>query len=273
MAVWLEKHLVAALPSLRYQPTPKRVRAWSSGSLLADSTTAMLVWEPRRIVPSYAVPETDMRAELRPVPSAPSADVRSVGFGVGGPPLLDPSVPFTVHTAEGQPLGLVDRGPGVAFRFEDPDLQGFVALDFAAFDWEEEDEPIVSHPRDPFHRIDIRRTSRRVRLEAQGAVLAETTHARALFEGSFPLTRFYIPRADVRAELRPGSLETACAYKGRATHYTAVLGDLELPDIAWSYEDPLTDATEVSQLVAFYRERLDVLIDGEKQPRPHTPWS
>jgi len=47
----------------------------------------------------------------------------------------------------------------------------------------------------------------------------------------------------------------------------------ELPDIAWSYEDPLLDATGVKGLISFYQERLDVFLDGKPVERPRTPWS
>ena len=146
-------------------------------------------------------------------------------------------------------------------------------LDFDAFDWMEEDEPIIGHARDPFHRIDVRRTGRQIRIEHNGVVLAESDGARALFEGTFPLIRYYLPAQDVRVELTPGTIHTTCAYKGHATHNSAVVGGTELKDIAWSYPEPLPDAAEVAGMVAFYQERLDVFIDGEKVERVRTPWS
>jgi hypothetical protein len=54
-------------PELRYEPTEKRIRVMLGDEVLVDTTRALLVWEPRRIVPSYAVPVSDPRAlpELR----------------------------------------------------------------------------------------------------------------------------------------------------------------------------------------------------------------
>ena len=90
---------------------------------------------------------------------------------------------------------------GAGFRLADADLDGYVLLDFYAFDaWLEEDEPIHGHPRDPFSRVDVRLTSRPVRIELDGEVLAESTRARLLFETLVP-TRFYLPREDVRVPL------------------------------------------------------------------------
>jgi len=276
MAVSMMKQMMAALPQLRYQPTDKRVRVRLGDAVAADTTNAVLIWEPMRIVPSYAVPEADFVAELQPAPPAPEPEYRSVRFGADPARLLDPSVPFAVHTADGEPLAVRTADAvreGAGFRLRDPELVGYVELDFDAFDWWEEDEPIVGHPRDPFHRIDVRRSSRRVRLEHQGVVLADSDHGRWLFEGAFPMVRYYLPTDDVRVELRPTDLHTTCAYKGRATHYTAVFADQELANIAWSYPEPLPDAAEVAGFVCFYQERLDLFIDGDAVERVQTPWS
>jgi uncharacterized protein (DUF427 family) len=275
MAISLARHLMAVLPELRHQSTLKRIRVLLDDAIVADTTEAMLVWEPKRIVPSYAVPERDILAELRPAERAEVPEHEAVGFA-DGPPVLDPSVPFAVHTAAGESL-TVDTSTGrreaAAFRLTDGDLPGYVVVDFDAFDWMEEDEPIVGHARDPFHRIDVRRGSRSVRIEHDGHVLAESSSPRLLFEATFPLARYYLPRQDVQVELRPGTIETTCAYKGHATHYSAVVDGDELVNIAWSYEDPLDDATDVRSMICFYQERLDVFVDGEPVERVRTPWS
>src|SRR5664279_1135782 len=276
MAVSMTKELMSVLPQLRYQSTQKRVRARLGDAAVADSRKAMLIWEPMRVVPSYALPETDITADLVGAPAGPPTEYRPVGFGADSPPLLDPSIPFAVHTAAGEPLTLRTAGgthEAAGFRLADPDLTGYVILDFAAFDCWEEDEPIVSHPRDPFHRIDVRRSSRPVRIEHNGVVLAASDRAQLRFECIFPMIRFYLPRPDVRVELRPGTLATACAYKGHATHYTAVVDGTELPNIAWSYEQPFDDALQVKGLICFYQERLDLVLDGQPVERVRTPWS
>lgn len=275
MAVSLSDHLMSVLPELRYLPSVKRVLVRVAGDLVADTQRPMLVWEPKRVVASYAVPETDVSARL--VEANPVSAVSGfTKFGDHSPPVYDPRVPFAVHTAVGQPL-TVRTGrhlrEGAGFRLKDPALAGYVVLDFAAFDWWEEDEPIVGHPRDPLHRIDVRRSSRTVRVEHDGAVLAETHHARLLFEGTFPMARYYLPPEDVGVPLLPGTVASTCAYKGRATHYTAMVGKKTLTDIAWSYEEPLDDARDVEGLVCFYQERLDLVIDGQRIERVRTPWS
>ena len=143
-------------------------------------------------------------------------------------------------------------------------------LDFTAFDaWLEEDEPNVAHPRDPFHRIDILHSSRHVRVEAGGEVVAESSEPFLLFEPPLPV-RYYLPPEDVRTDLlRPSDKRTFCAYKGQATYWS--VGDEH--DVAWSYPEPLREAVEVTGRFAFFNERIDIVVDGERLERPVTPWS
>src|SRR5439155_737105 len=137
---------------------------------------------------------------------------------------LGPRIPFTVHSTPGGPVDLRAAGqvrPGAGFRPADPDLAGLVILDFAAFDaWYEEDEQNVAHPRDPFHRIDVLPSSRQVRLELDGHLLALSSRPVLLFETMLP-TRYYLPRADITAELVPSSTRPWCAYKGQAAYFSA----------------------------------------------------
>jgi uncharacterized protein (DUF427 family) len=139
-----------------------------------------------------------------------------------------------------------------------------VVLDFAAFDaWYEEDERVFGHPRDPFHRVDVRRSSRPVQIELDGQVLAQTTRSRMLFETRLP-TRFYLPKEDVAVALRPSARTSYCPYKGQASYWSTDAAE----DIAWSYEDPLPELGVVKGLVAFWDERVGVRLDGELRSRP-----
>jgi uncharacterized protein (DUF427 family) len=279
MSSQIRELLARGFGELRHEPTAKRIRAVLGGDTVVDSTRAVLVWEPRRIVPSYAVPAEDVRGELVPAGAAAAGPDGETGVRV--PDLtalrvLDPRVPFGVHSTEGEVADLRAAGqhrPGAGFRPADPDLAGLVILDFGAFDaWYEEDELNVGHPRDPFHRIDVLPSTRQVRLEISGAVLAVSSRPTLLFEAMLP-TRYYLPRADVTAELIPSPTRTWCAYKGQASYFSASAGGRLVPDIAWTYTDPRHDAARVRDLIAFFDERIDVVLDGERLARPVTPWS
>jgi uncharacterized protein (DUF427 family) len=255
--------LAGTLESLRYEPTPKRIRVSLDGLPVADTRNARLVWEPRRVVPTYAVPVPDFAARLEP---SDDGETRSTS------PILDPRTPFTAHTSSGTVFDVVvdgGRARAAAFRPDDSDLTDYALLDFAAFDWLEEDEPIVAHPHDPFHRIDILRSGRGVTVELGGRRLAESSRPLLLFETMLPV-RFYLPREDVVAELEPSDTVTFCAYKGRASYFSLPGGP---HDIAWTYHEPLREAEPVRDLICFFDERLDVVVDGELRDRPVTQWS
>jgi uncharacterized protein (DUF427 family) len=262
---------MSELGALRYEPIEKRIRGVIGDETVVDSTRTRLVWEPRRVVPDYAVPEDDVAGEIAPATNG-AAPLPDDLPRLGERTILDPSVPFSVHTADGEPVTIRARGGREAsgLRLREPELDGYVIVEFGAFDaWFEEDERNVGHPRDPFHRIDIVHSSRHVRVEVDGTVLAESTRPYLLFETHLP-ARYYLPAEDVRTDLlTPSDTRTACAYKGEASYYA-------LPgagDIAWTYHAPLREASEVTDRIAFFNERVDVVVDGERLERPVTPWS
>jgi uncharacterized protein (DUF427 family) len=244
---------------LRHVPTAKRIRGTLDGDVVVESTHALLVWEPRRISPMYAVPRDHVRAELtsaRPVTP-------------GGPGLIHPGIPFHVHSTDGESLSLSAAGRTLgdaAFRPADADLDGYVVLDFDAFDqWYEEDEPVRAHPRDPFHRLDVRASSRHVRMAHGGQLVVDTRRPVLVFETHLPV-RFYVPREDVVADLRPSELTTYCPYKGEANYWSTVTRR----DLAWSYQKPLPDAVQLTDLISFYDDVMEVTVDGRPHGRPET---
>jgi uncharacterized protein (DUF427 family) len=255
--------LTGALPSLRYEPTEKHLRIDLDGEPVADTIDGLLVWEPRRVVPTYAAPEADVSARLEPAGRVDDlADL----------PVLVPTNPFATHSCTGEMFDVIVGGrrrPAAAFRPDDPDLAGYLTFDFSAFTWREEDEPIVSHPHDPFKRIDILASSRRVRIEWEGRLLAESARPLLLFETLLPI-RFYLPRADLSVDLEPSDTVSDCAYKGRASYLSVPGGPA---DIAWTYHHPLREAEPIRDLVAFFNERVDVIVDGQRRQRPITPFS
>jgi hypothetical protein len=157
MSVRLRDVHMRQLDELRYEPIDKRIRGLLDGVTVIDSTRAMLVWEPKRVVPTYAFPIADVDAELVAAPPAEDVDPTAAVPRLGGRIVYDPSVPFAVRTTAGEPVTIRARDGGreaAGFRADDEALAGHVIVDFAAFDeWYEEDERNLGHPRDPFHRI------------------------------------------------------------------------------------------------------------------------
>ncbi len=153
-------------------------------------------------------------------------------------------------------------------------IEGYVRVDWKGVDaWFEEDEEAFGHPRDPYHRVDVRDSSRHVRVIVDGVVVAESVHPRLLFETGLP-ARYYLPKLDVRMDmLTPTAKSSVCPYKGVAEYWSVALDDTTHPDIVWSYRDPIPEAFKIAGLVSFYNEKVDVEIDGHHVGRPVTAFS
>jgi uncharacterized protein (DUF427 family) len=78
----------------------------------------------------------------------------------------------------------------------------------------------------------------------------------------------------VREELlEPSATKTRCAYKGSASYWHVRAGGELHDDLVWSYPDPQHDAEPVRDLLAFFNERVDLELDGEREERPITQWT
>src|SRR4029077_6260920 len=122
-----------------------------------------------------------------------------------------------------------------------------------------------------YTRIDILRSSRHVRVELDGATVAESQAPTLLFETSLP-TRYYLPRTHVRMDLLElQDAVTHCPYKGSAQSFAARIGERLYENVAWSYPTPLAESVRIAGLIAFYDERVDLHVDGELRERPKTP--
>lgn len=148
---------------------------------------------------------------------------------------------------------------------------GHVRFDWGPLRWFEEDEPIYGHPRSPCVRVDALRPHRHVRVQLGEVVLADTATPVLLFETGLP-TRYYIDPTDVAFEhLEPSPTQTRCPYKGATSGYWSVraAGTVH-PDLAWTYRYPLPAVARIAGLVAFYDEKVDVVVDGVRRPRPRS---
>lgn len=247
MSIRLGAVLAQQSNKLRREPTAKRVRAFVGAEVAVDSERTVLVWEPDQAVPTYAVPREDVVVqiiEVKPGEKAPD----------GAPSHDIPGYRVILRANAGGP-------EGSGYVADDPDLSGFVILDFSSFDrWLEEDEEIDAHPRDPFHRVDVRSTSRHIQVMMNGQLLADTVHGKLLYETTLP-TRYYLPREDVLTTLTPSPTRTLCPYKGKASYWSFTLDGQAVEDLVWSYEDPLEDAAGLKGYLAFYDNKVEVLLD------------
>lgn len=147
-------------------------------------------------------------------------------------------------------------------------LAGHITFTWDAMDsWFEEDEEVFVHPRDPYTRVDTVHSSRHIRVEVEGQVVAETYRPVFLYETGLQ-TRYYIPKQDVRMDLlEPSPTRTRCPYKGIAHYWSVNLGDRVIKDLVWGYPHPIPECTRIENLLSFYNEKVDIYLDGALQPR------
>jgi uncharacterized protein (DUF427 family) len=151
-------------------------------------------------------------------------------------------------------------------------LSGTVRFEWDAMDaWFEEDEQVFVHPRSPYVRVDALRSNRTVRVELDGAVLADACSTVMVFETGLP-TRYYLSRTDIDfGHLIPTDTVTSCPYKGMTSSYWSVrAGGTVHPDLAWSYDFPTRQLLPIAGMIAFYNEKVDIVLDGRRAARPET---
>jgi uncharacterized protein (DUF427 family) len=206
---------------------------------------------------TFSAPVPDQVVYVEPFP-------RRVRGVVGDRTVVDSERAVLVHSpgappAYAFPEGDVE-GPGAIGTEPEPAAPGYVHVPWDEVDaWYEEDERMLGHPRNPYHRVDCVRTSRRLRVEAAGATLVDTTDTMGVYETALA-PRLYVARDHVRADLLvPSATRTYCPYKGEASYWTAVAGYTTVQDVAWSYDDPLPESLPIRRMLAFDPTRATVL--------------
>lgn len=246
---------------LLWEPSARWVRGRRGEVTVVDSRHPVLVWEPGVPVPLYAFPREEVREDLlRPARNP------ATGTHTGSRVFYDLEL-------DGE---LVENA---AWTFPAADLAGHISFEWfgrvgrGLDHWYEEEEEIFIHPRDPHKRVDAMASSRHVRVEIDGTLVADTVRPVLLFETALP-TRFYIPREDIRTELLvPTDHHTGCPYKGTADYWSLRDAAAVPANIVWSYPDPLPAVHPVKGLLCFYNEAADITVDGETLERPVTPFT
>jgi uncharacterized protein (DUF427 family) len=246
------------VPLDHVEPVPRRVRATFADQVVLDTTKALYVWEWPNY-PQFYIPLDDVNRDL----------------------LVDEHHAQHVHRGNTQlySLAVGDRSVPSAVRvYVDSvidELAGTARFEWSALDsWFEEDEEVFVHPRSPYTRVDALRSTRQVRVELDGVVLAESSSPVMVFETGLP-TRYYLNQTEVNfAHLHKTDTVTACPYKGETSNYWSVqVGETVHPDLAWSYDFPTRQLLPIAGLISFYNEKVDIVLDGEPLARPETHFS
>jgi uncharacterized protein (DUF427 family) len=230
------------------EPLRRRMRVRFGGDWIVESDDVVLLHEPGRYPVAYFAKSDIAPGVLEP--SDRTTEHRELG----------PTAWFTVRAGEHE----AQRG-----AWQHTALPGFadILADRVAFAWHamdafyEEDERIVGHAADPYHRVDIRRTSRHLVVRSGDDVIADTHRPLVLYESGFA-PRWYVPREDIdEAALTPVDRQTFCPYKGLASYYD--VGDASRA--AWSYRDAYTEVDRVSDYISFEPDKVTVELDGVVQ--------
>jgi uncharacterized protein (DUF427 family) len=229
------------------EPLRRRMRVKFAGAWIADSEDVVLLHEPGRYPVAYF-------------------PLTSIADGV-----LEPAGYVTQHQDLGATEWYVVRSgdqsknraawqhtelPGYA-----SDLNGRVAFAWRAMDaFYEEDDRIVGHAADNYHRIDIRQSSRHLVVRYADRVVADSSRPLALYESGFA-PRWYVPRADAdESALTAVEFQTFCPYKGVCSYYD--IGDARRA--AWSYLDAWPEVGRVAGFISFEPDEVEVSLDGRR---------
>jgi uncharacterized protein (DUF427 family) len=227
------------------EPLRRRMRVSFGGNWIADSEHVLLLFEPDRYPVAY-FPETDITPGTLQLAETTTRH-RDLG----------PTCWYTVRAGE-------QKATRAAWRYTDlpayaSELQARVAFAWPAMDaFYEEDERIMGHAADSYHRIDIRQASRNLVVRYHDRVVANTKQPLALYESGFA-PRWYVPRADIdESALTLVGHQTFCPYKGVCSYYD--IGDAPLG--AWSYREAFSEVGRISGMVSFEPDIVSIQIDG-----------
>ncbi|KAI9881613.1 MAG: hypothetical protein M1830_000177 [Pleopsidium flavum] len=235
----------------KLEPTTRRVRVLFNKIYIADTTSARHVWE-HPYYPQYYLPLDSIKPHTltKGKPISHSTNNNDGAAFLGS-------------------LRVNDRSTERVLIFEKGPLADLVRLEFGAMDaWYEEDKEIYVHPKDPYKRVDILPSSRKVTVGIEDKTVAESAGGMFLIETGLP-TRYYLPQTSVKWEyVTPSDTTSSCPYKGQANYYNVTIDGKEHKDAIWWYQYPTPESIAIAGMVCFYNEKVDIWIDGVKQERP-----
>jgi uncharacterized protein (DUF427 family) len=233
--------------TLYTEPLRRRMRVLFGGAWIVDSENVLLLFEPGHYPVAY-FPRADIVSDALQ-PSDHTTSHRDLGATAW----------YTVTVGE-------HSTPRAAWQHLELPAHASELKDRVAFAWRamdafyEEDERIVGHAADPYHRIDIRQTSRHLVVRHHNNVVAETTVPLALYESGFA-PRWYVPPADVYQDaITPVPGQTFCPYKGLCSYYD--IGDAH--GAVWSYEHAWKEVERISGMLSFEPDLVSVQLDGRQ---------
>jgi len=109
------------------------------------------------------------------------------------------------------------------------------------------------------HPITVQPNPNRVRVLFNGRVIADTTRALTMKEGSYPAVQ-YVPREDADMSLLERTTHRShCPHKSDAdaAYYTIRADGRAAENAVWTYEEPYPVVAAIKDHLAFYPDRVD----------------
>jgi uncharacterized protein (DUF427 family) len=230
---------------LYVEPLRRRMRVRFGGAWIAESERVLLLFEPGRYPMAY-FPETDVSPDT----------LQRTGHSTRHPEL---GLTSWYSVRAGEKTAARGAWQHIELPSHASEFRGRVAFAWPAMDaFYEEDERIMGHAADNYHRIDIRQSSRHLVVRNEDRTVAETKRPLVLYESGFA-PRWYVERADIdEAALTPVEHQTFCPYKGMCTYYD--IGEARLG--AWSYPEAYAQVGRISNLVSFEPDIVTVQLDS-----------
>jgi uncharacterized protein (DUF427 family) len=226
------------------EPLRRRMRVRFGGEWIADSEDVVLLHEPGRYPVAYfPINDISSTAPRRLETVTNHRDLGKTSW-------------FSVHAGD----RTAERGAWQHIELSNyaSELAERMAFAWRAMDaFYEEDERIVGHAADPYHRNDIRSTSRHLVVRVGDRVVADSRAPLVLYETGFA-PRWYVPRVDIdESALTAVKDQTFCPYKGLASYYD-VAG---VKRGAWSYREAWPEVGRVRDLVSFEPDKVNLTLD------------
>jgi uncharacterized protein (DUF427 family) len=229
------------------EPLRRRLRVKLAGEWIADSENVLLLHESGR----YPVAFFQLSHVRSDVLVSENRTTQHTDFG--------DTEWFTV--AVGKHRAARGAWQYIALPDYARELQGRAAFAWRAMDaFYEEDDRIVGHASDAYHRIDIRHSSRHLVVKDDLRVIADTRRPLALYESGFA-PRWYVPRQDVdESALISAQGQTFCPYKGLCSYYDIGVHKRA----AWSYLQAWPEVGLISNFISFEPDEVSVFLDNKK---------
>ncbi|CAN8100745.1 unnamed protein product [Discula destructiva] len=225
--------------------TGRRVRALLGGKWMFDTLEAQYVWE-HPYYPFFYIPLKDLEGGPGQIQKQTPEDA---GYWTGT---------LSSGNESAKVMGFV-KGP----------LEGLVKIRVSDAEWFVEDEKLLGgHPKDPYKRIEIFPSTRDIRIEVDGVLVAQSNSNMFLYETSLR-TRHYLSATAVKdwSLLTKSATTTFCPYKGQAEYYHLKVGDRLIEDAVWYYTYPTHESTFIAGRLCFYNDKVDVFVDGVKEQK------